>query len=275
MKIMNSVAISALCLSALFCALPSEAKTLAKVNNSEITDQDLAIATEDLGSGLPQDGDEAERRAYLLDYLIDLKLVARKAEADKLNNSDDYKRHVEYYKDKVLMETLFTALAQEAAKDDALHKVYDEAAKPQKPEVEVKARHILVASKEEALAALKRVKAGEDFAKVADEISKDPGSKGGDLGWFTKEKMVAEFANAAFAMKKGDISEPVQTQFGWHVIKVEDQRDKVFPSFDAVKDQIARYVVQKAQADLITKLREEAKIERLESPAKPAPAPAK
>jgi peptidyl-prolyl cis-trans isomerase C len=252
----------------------AEAKTLAKVNNTDITDEDLAIASEDLASGLPQDGDEAERRAYVLDYLIDLKLIARKAESNKLGDGPAFKRQMDYYRDKVLMEQLFTAIAKDATQDEALHKVYDEAAKSQKPETEIKARHILVTTKEEAEAALKRVKGGEDFAKVADQISKDPGSKGGDLGWFTKDRMVPEFANAAFAMKPNQISDPVQSQFGWHIIKVEEIREKKFPAYNDIKDQISRYLIQKAQAELVTKLREGAKIERLEKKPEPAPTPA-
>ena len=113
-----------------------------------------------------------------------------------------------------------------------------------------------------------RLKKGEDFAKVAGELSKDPGSgkDGGDLGWFTKDKMVKEFAEVAFKVEKGQMSDPVKSQFGWHIIKVEDKRQKPFPTYDQVKDQIERYVVQKAQADLIMKLRAEAKIERKDEP---------
>jgi peptidyl-prolyl cis-trans isomerase C len=273
MKNYTGALVASILLSILCATSQSEAKTVAKVNNTEITDDDLAIASEDLAAGLPADADDADKRTYIIDYLIDLKLVALKAEADKLTDTADFKRHMDYYKEKVLMETLFTKIAKDASTDDALHKVYDEAAKTQKPEVEIKARHILVTTKEEAEAAIKRIKAGEDFAKVADEISKDPGSKGGDLGWFTKDKMVPEFANAAFSMKTGEISQPVQSQFGWHVIKVEDQRNKVFPAFDQIKDQISRYVIQKAQADLITKLREGVSIEHLDTAAKPQPAP--
>ena len=105
-----------------------------------------------------------------------------------------------------------------------MHKPYDEAAKAQKPETEIHARHILVPTEAEAQAALKRVKAGEDFAKVAKEVSKDPGSEGGDLGWFTKDRMVPEFADAAFKLEPGQISEPVKSPFGWHIIQVEEKR---------------------------------------------------
>ena len=109
------------------------------------------------------------------------------------------------------MEALLSKVAKAATTDEALKKAYDEAAKAQKPETEIHARHILVATKEEAEAALKRVKAGEDFAKVANEVSKDPGSDGGDLGWFTKDRMVPEFADAAFKLESGQVSDPVKT----------------------------------------------------------------
>jgi peptidyl-prolyl cis-trans isomerase C len=178
------------------------------------------------------------------------------------------------------MEDLLGKVAKDAASDAAIQKTYDDVAKQQKPEEEVRARHILVESEPDAQAALKRVKAGEDFAKVANEMSKDPGSKGGELGWFTKERMVPEFAEAAFKMQPGQISDPVKSQFGWHVIQVEERRQKQFPPLDQVRDQVTRYVVQKSQSELILKLREDAKVERTEpekpadTAATPAPAPA-
>jgi len=251
----------------------ASAAVLAKVDGMEITDDDVKVALEDLGPTLPQQIQGPQREAYVLDYLIDLKLVSRKADADKMGVGPDVVRRMAYYHDKVLMEELLGKTAKEAATDAAMKKVYDDAAKAQKPEPEVKASHILVPTEEEAKAALKRVKGGEDFAKVADEVSKDPGSKGGDLGWFTKDRMVPEFADAAFKLQKGQISDPVKSQFGWHIIKVEDTRTKEFPPFEQVKDQVSNYVAQKSQTDLILKLREAAKIERNE-PA-PAPTPAK
>ena len=102
-------------------------------------------------------------------------------------------------------------------------------------------------------------------------MSKDPGSKGGELGWFTKDRMVPEFADAAFKMQPGQISDPVKSQFGWHIIKVEDKREKKFPTLAEVRDQVARYVVQKAQSEMIVKLRDGAKIERTDPPADATP----
>jgi len=243
-------------------SLPAAAKVLAKVDGAEITDDDVKLAIEDIGATLPQQLQGAEKEAYVVDYLIDMKLVAKKAAADKLDADPDFTRRLTYMRDRALMETLFGKLTKQAATDVALKDVYDQAAKTQKPEPEVKARHILVATEAEAKTALKRVRDGEDFAKVATEVSKDPGSQGGDLGWFTKDQMVPEFANVAFSMTPNQISEPVKSQFGWHIIKVEDKREKTFPKFEEVKDQVTQYVVQRAQQDVIMKLRSAAKIER-------------
>lgn len=252
-------------------SVAAEAKVLAKVDGTDITDDDVKTALEDLGAALPPQMDPAQRETYVLDYLIDAKLVARQAEKDKFGTGAEFERRMTYYRDKVMMEGLLSKIAKDASSDEAMKKVYDEAKAAQKPEDEVNARHILVEKEDEAKKVVERLKKGEDFAKLADEVSKDPGSKGGELGWFTKEKMVPEFSDAAFKLEKGKVSEPVKSQFGWHVIRLEDRRAKPFPDFDTVKEQVARFVVQKAQADLITKLRSGAKVERLDKPAE-APA---
>ncbi len=235
---------------------------LATINGQKITQLDVTMAAEDLGANLPQPLKGKAREAYLLDYLIDGALVAQKAKSDKLDQTPDFGRKLVYANDKILMESLLGVIAKDATADATLHKIYDEAAAQQKPEEEIHARHILVPTEADAQAALKRLRAGEDFAKVAKEVSKDPGSEGGDLGWFTKERMVPAFADAAFTLKQGTFSEPVKTQFGWHVIEVEGKRQKTFPPFDQVKEQIVRYSIQKAQSDLILSLRKTAKIER-------------
>ncbi len=266
--------------AAFVLAGPAAGKTLAKVNGVEITDQDLKDAAEDVGPGLPAQLQGAARDAYILDYLIDGKLVATKAEADKMAEGPDFARKLAYMREKLLMEEYLGKIAREAATDAAVQKAYDDAAKARKPEAEVRAKHILVENEADAKKVIERLKGGEDFAKVAGEVSKDPGSKGGDLGWFTKERMVPEFADAAFKLEPGQLSEPVKSQFGWHVIKVDEKRQKEFPKLDTIRDQVARYVVQKAQSEAILKLREAAKIERTdaapadgkkEEPAKDAP----
>ncbi|WP_036263673.1 peptidylprolyl isomerase [Methylocapsa aurea] len=267
---------------AILAASPTAAKVLATVNGKEITDEDVKIATEDLGASLPAQLEGKAREAYILDFLIDGALVAQKAQSDKLDQGPDFAKKLAYFREKLLMEILLSQVAKSAVTDAAVKATYDEAAKAQKPETEIRARHILVPTDADAQAALKRVKGGEDFAKVAKEVSKDPGSEGGELGWFTKERMVPEFGDAAFKLKPGEYSEPVKSPFGWHIIQVEEKRQKTFPPLDEVKDQVSRYVVQKAQSEMVAQLRKTAKIERTEpapeaaAPATPAaPAPAK
>ena len=267
-------ALTAAAVLSLVSASPVWAKVLAKVDGSEITDQDVKTAIEDLGPTLPAQIKGPAREAYVLDYLIDLKLASQQATKEKLQDDPDFARRMAYFHDKVLMEGMLGKIASAATTEEAERKVYDDAAKAQKPETEVHARHILVPTEDEAKAALARVQKGEDFAKVADELSKDPGAQGGDLGWFTKDKMVPEFADAAFKLEPGQISGPVKSEFGWHIIKVEGKREKAFPPFDQVKDQVARYVAQKAQSDAIVKLRDAAKIERTEPAPAASPAPA-
>jgi peptidyl-prolyl cis-trans isomerase C len=250
-----------------------DARTLARVDGVDITDEDVKVATTDISAEIPPQLEGAEREAYVVEYLIDMRLVARKAEADKMAESADFVRRLAYLRDKALMEGMLIKVARESNNDAAVREVYAEASKAQ-AEQEVKARHILVETEAQARAALKRVRSGEDFAKVADQVSKDPGSRGGELGWFTKDRMVPEFADAAFKMQPNQISEPVKSQFGWHIIKVEERREKPFPKLEEVREQVERFVVQKAQADAVMKLREAAKVEKFEDPAAAPAAPA-
>ena len=249
----------------------ADPRILAKVDGVPITEDDVADALHDIGPGLPQKLEGAAREKYVLDYLIDLRLVAAKSKADKLDQGADFTRQLDYYHDKLAMETLLTQVGKGAATEEAARKAYDEAAKAQPPVEEIHARHILLPTEEDAKAALARVKAGEDFAKVATELSKDPAGDGGDLGWFTKDRMVPEFADAAFKLQPGEISEPVKSQFGWHIIKVEERRMRTFPPFEELKDQASRYVAQKAQSDLIASLHATATVERFDEEGKVIP----
>ncbi|PNG25385.1 peptidylprolyl isomerase [Methylocella silvestris] len=250
-------------------ASSAKPKVLATVNGQDITENDLAIAKDDLAGSLPQQLQGKARDTYVVDFLIDGALVSQKAKADKLDATPEFAKKLAYYHEKLLMETLLGQVAKAALTDEAIKKTYDDALKAQKPETEVHARHILVATDADAQAALKRLKAGEDFAKVAKEVSKDTSADGGDLGWFTKDKMVPEFAEAAFKLEPGQLSEPVKSPFGWHIILVEGKREKPFPALDEVKEQVSRYVVQKAQGELVAGLRKDAKIERAEPAADP------
>src|SRR5262249_13703559 len=253
----------AFALFAVVAAASAEPKVLATVNGKQITDEDLKIAADDLRGSIPPQLDAKARAAYLLDFLIDGELVAQKALAEKADQAPDFAKKLAYQREKVLMESVLEQVAKTAATDAAIKAAYDQAAKAQKPQTEIHARHILVNTEEEAKAALKRLMDGkEEFADIAKAVSKDPGAEGGDLGWFTKDRMVPEFAEAAFKLDVGQVSDPVKTPFGWHIIEVLDKRDKTFPPLDEVKPQVTNYVVQKAQSALVADLRKNAKIER-------------
>jgi peptidyl-prolyl cis-trans isomerase C len=249
----------------------ADSRVLATVDGSPITEDDFSTALRDIGPGLPRKLEGAARQKYVLDYLINLKLAAKKAEADKLDQAREFARELAFYRDRVAMKELLGSVVKAATTEEAERKAYDEAAKAKPPQEEIHARHIRAPTEEEAKKALERIKAGEDFAKVATELSKDTSDDGGDLGWFTKDRMVPELSEAAFRLKKGEVSEPVHTQFGWQIIKVEDIRTKTFPPFEQVKDQTARYVAQKAESETIAQLHSAAKIELFGPDGKPLP----
>jgi peptidyl-prolyl cis-trans isomerase C len=240
---------------------------LAKVNGAEIRQSDMALAEEELGPSLEK-MDPATKKENLLAFLIDMKIVAKAAEDKKIENNDEFKKRLAFARNRLLMDNLLASEGKAALTDEAMKKVYDDAAKQITSEQEVHARHILVETEDEAKAIKAELDKGADFAELAKKKSKDPGaSDGGDLGFFTKEQMVPEFSAVAFALEPGKISDPVKSQFGWHIIKVEEKRNRKAPDFEQVKSQIETYVTRKAQADYVAKLRETAQIERMDQPA--------
>jgi peptidyl-prolyl cis-trans isomerase C len=262
------------CLAMVLLAGPVRAEdanpVLAKVNGSEIRKSDVALAEEELGPSLAQ-MDPATKDENVLSFLIDMKVVAKAAEDKKVQDTDDFKKRMAFTRSRLLMDNLLASEGKAATTDEAMKKVYDEASKQITGEQEVHARHILVETEDEAKAVEEELKKGADFAELAKKKSKDPGaSDGGDLGFFTKDQMVPEFSAVAFSLEPGKISDPVKTQFGWHIIKVEEKRNRKAPDFDQVKSQIETYVTRKAQADYVAKLREAAKIERMDKPQETA-----
>ncbi len=262
------------CLAAVLAAgLPVRAEdnpVLAKVNGMEIRQSDVALAEEELGASLAQ-MDPATKKDNVLAFLIDMRIVSKAAEDKKVENSEDFKKRLAFTRNRLLMDSLLASEGKAATTDEAMKKVYEEASKQITGEQEVHARHILVESEDEAKAIKAELDKGGDFAELAKKKSKDPGaSDGGDLGFFTKEQMVPEFSTVAFALEPGKISDPVKSQFGWHIIKVEEKRSRKAPDFEQVKSQIETYVTRKAQADYVAKLREAAKVERMDKPAEAA-----
>src|SRR3984885_9682193 len=246
---------------------------LAKVNGSEIRQSDVALAEEELGPSLAQ-MDPATKKDNVLSFLIDMKIVAKAAEDKKVADTEEFKKRFTFTRNRLLMDSLLASEGKAATTDAAMKQVYEDASKQIAGEQEVHARHILVETEDEAKAVKAELDKGGDFAELAKKKSKDPGAAdGGDLGFFTKDQMVPEFSAVAFALEPGKISDPVKSQFGWHIIQVEEKRNRKAPDFEQVKAQIETYVTRKAQAEYVAKLREAAKIERMDKPAETAAKP--
>ena len=187
---------------ALFASLPLRAEdanpVLAKVNGAEIRQSDVALAEEELGPSLAQ-MDPATKKENVLAFLIDMKIVAKAAEDKKIEDRPDFKSRLAFARNRLLMDNLLAVEGKAATTDEAMKKVYDEAAKQIEGEQEVHARHILVETEDEAKAIEAELKKGADFAELAKKKSKDPGAAdGGDLGFFTKDQMVPEFSDRRF-----------------------------------------------------------------------------
>jgi peptidyl-prolyl cis-trans isomerase C len=261
---------------------PAADPVIAKVNGVEIRQSDIAIAEEDLGRDIPAN-DAQGRRDYVVGYLTDMILIAKAAEAKKIPDTATFKQKLVWMRYKALMETVLGEESKTATAEPALRKIYEDATKQMSGQEEVRARHILFrvtdpsnqalskAAEDKVKATIERIKKGEDFATLAQSLTEDPSGKqnGGDLGYFTRDQMVPEFSEIAFRLEKGQVSDPVKTQFGWHVLKVEDKRQRAAPPFEQVREEIEQFATRKAQVDLVTKLRADAKIERLDKPAEP------
>src|SRR5216683_3586351 len=214
------------------------------------------------------------KRDHLVSYLADIIMVTQAADKKNVGDNPDFKRRLAFLRNKLLMGFELQEEAKSALTDEALHQTYDDAVKSTGGQEEVRARHILVENEDEAKAILDQLKGGGDFAALAKEKSKDPGAaEGGDLGYFTKDQMVPEFSEVAFKMYPGQLSNPVKTQFGWHIIKLEDKRMRPVPELANIKEQIDTYLVRRAQSEYVAKLRQTAKVERLDHPASPTMAP--
>jgi peptidyl-prolyl cis-trans isomerase C len=258
-----------LCLAAGILALTTgglaaqEDKVIATVNGLNITEQDLAMAVSDLDqqfAKLPED----QRRGAALSALIEIRLVASEAVTKGLDKDPVFKRRVEFLQQRALHSEVVDKEIAAKITDEDVRKRYDTEIAAAPPVNEVHARHILVKTKEEAEAIIKELDGGADFEKLANEKTNDPSGKtsGGDLGYFGPGQMVPEFEKVAMALDVGAYTkEPVQTQFGWHVIKVEDKRAKQPPAFDTVKDQIKSVLLRDRYFELVKTLRSAAKVE--------------
>ena len=209
--------------------------------------------------------------ATLVERLIDLQLVVVEGRKANLQDDEVVKRRMTQIEDRVIRDIYVSRHVDEVMTEEVLLARYDEFKRRNPPQDELRARHILVASEEEAKAAIAEIAGGADFADVATERSTGPSSdRGGDIGYFTRDAVVPEFADAAFALQPGEVSEtPVETSFGWHVIKVEDRRLGEVPSFEETRVQLVAEASEEAVSELMTTLREAAMIERFNMDGSP------
>lgn len=213
----------------------------------------------------------------LLDQVVNQKLIQSAGYKAGLENSDAVKTEMKEAERRAVQRVYLTQKLDERMTPAALDAAYKQFVDATPPVAEIKASHILVDSEDDAKKIIADLKKGGDFAKIAKEKSKDKvaGEQGGDLGYFTKDMMVEPFAEAAFAMKKGEVSKaPVKSEFGWHVIRVDDQRQKAPPTRAEAEPQLRQQLAEDAVTALLEELRGKAKVELFQPDGSPRPAEA-
>jgi peptidyl-prolyl cis-trans isomerase C len=247
---------------------PKEDKVVATVNGHEIRISEVQMATDDIIGQLP-DLPPKLRFPFVVEYLIERHMLAQLAVKEGVADTDEYKRRLALYQAKALRDAYFFQKIRPAVTDEELKAAYEEESQKLASTERVRARHILVATEKEAESIAAKLKAGEKFEDLAKQYSLD-GSKdfGGDLGYFTAPEMVAEFSKATFALKVGEITPPVKTDFGWHIIKLEDRKMGAAQPFDQVKPAIRNVLLRKKVQEVINDLRKTAKVEILDEDLK-------
>lgn len=236
---------------------------VAVIGGRPVTEADLALAESELDGQFAQLPPE-QRRAAALSALTEIRLMSDEAIAKGLDKDPALQKRLDFLRMRALHSAVVEAEVARKVTDAEIRARYDQEIANQPPVNEVHARHILVASKEEADAIVKQLDGGAKFEDLANEKTTDPSGKtsGGDLGWFGPGQMVPEFETAAMALEPGAYTKaPVQSKFGWHVIKVEDKRSKQPPAFEQVKEQVRGVVLRDKYFALVKSLRDAAKVE--------------
>lgn len=243
-------------------AMAQEDTVVATVNGQPVTEADLTIAIADLEQQFAQLPDD-QRRAAALSAVIEIRLLAAEAESRGLAEGDDFNRRMDMLRQRALHSAYIDNEIAGLVTEEAVRARYEQEIANLDSGEEVRARHIIVQTEEEAAAIIEELDGGGDFEELAREKSQDgAAAQGGDLGYFGAGQMVPEFEQAAFAMEVGTYSsEPVQTQFGWHVIKLEDKRAKQPPAFEQVAGQLRSVLLRDAYFNAVTGLREAATVE--------------
>ncbi|MBS8273214.1 peptidylprolyl isomerase [Thalassospira tepidiphila] len=242
-------------------AAPAEDPVLATVNGEEILESEVRATQQ----GLPQQYRQLPfemLKADLLTREINQRLLMNAGSEAGLADDEEVKEQIAALERRLIAETYLDRALNDAITEDAINAKYEEFIATNEPEPQVHARHILLESEEDAKAVIAELDDGADFVELAKEKSTGPsGPNGGDLGFFNRADMVAPFAEAAFAMEAGTYSsEPVQTQFGWHVIKVEEKKEGAQPSLDEVRQQLVAEISRDAFNALVEDLRATADI---------------
>ncbi|OSQ40716.1 peptidylprolyl isomerase [Thalassospira mesophila] len=247
---------------------PAEDKVLATVNGEKIMESEVRATQQGLPAQYRQYPFEA-LKPMLLDREISQRLMTMAGEKAGLGDDAEVKDRVAAMKRRIVAETYLDREIAKVVTDEAVKERYDAFIKTNEPEMQVHARHILLKTEEDAKAVIKELDDGADFAALAKEKSTGPsGPTGGDLGFFSHDQMVPEFAEAAFNMEPGSYSkEPVKTQFGWHVIKVEETKKGEQPTFEEKHTELAAEMTQETYKKLVADLREKADVDNtLETP---------
>lgn len=227
----------------------SNVEIIARIDGINITRDEINRAAEDNFETLIQ-VPEAQQAFFLSSQVAIQKIAARNAISEGLANSDAVQQRLAYQKKKILHDIWVAEQIHARVTENDIRVYFDtyvapELAKQNENVEEVQARHILVATQGEAETVIKRLEKGEGFAALAGELSLGPSaSRGGDLGYFLAEEMVQAFSDAAFALQPGELSAPVETEFGWHVIRLEDRRVVPPPSFEDLSEQIRAFLEQ-------------------------------
>lgn len=249
---------------------------ILRVNGTDISSSEVERAWQGLfpaGQAPAFDSVTGDVKNRVLRAVMAEKILYGEALKQGVDKSPALLREVEDLKKKLIVRTFLSNKTEGAITDAEVKKAYDVQVTEAKDEKEVRARHILLANEKEAKEAKSKLDAGKSFEEVAREFSKDAGSakQGGDLGYFTRDKMVPEFANAAFGMKKGEVSGPVKSPFGFHIIKVEDVRKKAVPSFAESKEAIRAALQDKKLNDYIGGLVKSADVKLFDASGKESP----
>ncbi|MEZ5816052.1 MAG: peptidylprolyl isomerase [Hyphomicrobiaceae bacterium] len=245
-----------------FSALAADDAVVARVNGRDITESDIRLAEAEIGNdlgSLPPD----KRRLVLVEYLIETALFAEAGEKEKLGSGRAFDDRRRYWDRRAMRDAFFDHSVKGAVSEADAKTFYDEQVAATPAQEEVRARHILVDTEDKAKEIYEKIAHGADFMQMAKQFSKDPGSKedGGDLGYFVRGRMVPQFEEAAFKLEKGEVSLPVKSKFGWHLIKVEDKRQRGAPPFDKIKDRILASLIHRRAQEIGLNLRRAAKLE--------------